>query len=620
MRGAAEFNRVDLNLFKRVQDITLAHATTRRTLTNVNDRLINPLTLGKQELAPEIHAAAKTAALGLQRDVISRLFVLPDLPAKVLLYANEALDRTQELGAFGLTNIGARPAQEDRIELFAHDGKKYFLLADGMHQAGGIASATAVKKLREAIVGGNKLEDAVQSLNQEIVAKQAELGQGEKPMGTTILAVEIDGARLNGFYIGNSLAQIFGQEQSFLLTRPHVSQVKIEDAARRQLGITEDEVQEVLEGPAPFFHTRVIDAFIASATEQSTIVYALGVQLPPEGKFAKFSYNLAPGDRVLLNSDGLCLSVEESRPIVTKKDATLRETAEELLARCLSKKQEQGIGPDNISFILIEQPNPNEAATRMVDLPPAEPERGEGTTMRTIEAEHLLAQELARRQQAEARSAVLAHFRSLVKTFEENRDRIAGVLDEAHADEVMLDFEVRTTEELIAKAKTKLGDLQRRYEITCEQIEARYSQLPEGESPFSATKLDELQQRLAAATRPKNIEAIKRMITEHEKMVADFAESRQKTKGRELARAKAVYEADSAQPKLGVAALESENLTTARRQLQQVRDNITQLTAQSETLIADFRAQKALFDEFFSGAESLAQAFQRLETSIGKIE
>jgi len=112
------------------------------------------------------------------------------------------------LAAHGVTHTGRRQINEDSMLVDLPLG--LFVVADGMggHNAGEVASAIAVHTIHESlkealVVSGGTLADGIELANSEVL-KAAETEPGYAGMGTTVVAMFIDGNRALFASVGDS--------------------------------------------------------------------------------------------------------------------------------------------------------------------------------------------------------------------------------------------------------------------------------------------------------------------------------------------------------------------------------------------------------------------------------
>ena len=225
----------------------------------------------------------------------------------------------------GLTDVGrVRPGNEDayvaRPPLFA--------VADGLggHQAGEVASTTALESLqdhspRTADVAA--LDSAVRAANAAVI-EAARDGKGRTGMGTTLTAVVVDGLRLAVAHVGDSRAYLLHDGALARVTQDHSM---VADMIR-QGTLTEDESR---------YHPN-----------RSVITRALGTD--PGVTPDVFETRAAPGDRLLLSTDGLHGQVSDVE--ITDILRSSRTPAE--AARTLVDAANAAGGADNVTVVVVD--------------------------------------------------------------------------------------------------------------------------------------------------------------------------------------------------------------------------------------------------------------------------
>lgn len=117
---------------------------------------------------------------------------------------------------------GRRPYQED--SLFADalsDGRILVAVADGMggHAAGEVASSLALETLKASLEAGIELGEAFRLANQQVHAKSKE--PGKQGMGTTLVAVVVDGGTYRVGNVGDSRGYLLDGQGIRRLTEDH---------------------------------------------------------------------------------------------------------------------------------------------------------------------------------------------------------------------------------------------------------------------------------------------------------------------------------------------------------------------------------------------------------------
>ncbi len=244
------------------------------------------------------------------------------------------------LETFGRTDVGrVRPTNQDAYLCGRlSDQTMFAVVCDGMGGASGgnVASAIAVRVISDRIVDGyrdgmsgnsvhNMLESAISAANVEIY--DAAMADPElRGMGTTVVAVIVDGAQAYIAHVGDSRAYRLSAGAAVMeqITKDHsVVQDMVEKGQLTQ--------SEARNHPRKHFITR-----------------ALGVEATVECDYLE--YALAEGDGLLICSDGLTNMVE-TEEIRRLAAATPQD---ELADRLIAAANMNG-GSDNITVVLMLQ-------------------------------------------------------------------------------------------------------------------------------------------------------------------------------------------------------------------------------------------------------------------------
>ncbi|MGH9012947.1 MAG: Stp1/IreP family PP2C-type Ser/Thr phosphatase, partial [Acidimicrobiia bacterium] len=207
---------------------------------------------------------------------------------------------------------------DDRMGLFA--------VADGMggHQAGEVASATALEALRAAVASGEPIRDAIDRANEAVLERSAG-DERLRGMGTTMTAgtLAAGGTLLLG-HVGDSRAYLARDGELTQVTEDHSL---VEEMVRR--GELTPEQAEV--------HPR-----------RSVITRALGIE--PGVEVDLYPVELHEGDRMLLCSDGLTTMIraEEIAAILRGEPDPQR------AANTLVEAANAAGGEDNITVLVID--------------------------------------------------------------------------------------------------------------------------------------------------------------------------------------------------------------------------------------------------------------------------
>jgi PPM family protein phosphatase len=187
------------------------------------------------------------------------------------------------LAAYGVTHQGRRSTNEDAWLVDLDLG--LLVVADGMggHNAGEVASALAVKVIREAFESGDPpsqdlLTHAVQLANERILTAASEQ-PAHSGMGTTVVAVLVIDER--AFYTS------VGDSRVYLWRGGHLTQLTRDDSW----------LAETLEGEAEQPHD------IGSHPMRHVLTKVVGLR--PELHASVAECPLGAGDALLLCSDGV---------------------------------------------------------------------------------------------------------------------------------------------------------------------------------------------------------------------------------------------------------------------------------------------------------------------------
>ena len=206
---------------------------------------------------------------------------------------------------------------DPRLQLYA--------VADGMggHQAGEVASATALEALRAAVASGFAVGESVTRANAAVFEKASD-DDALTGMGTTVTALVPDGAQITIGHVGDSRAYLFRNGELRQLTDDH--------------SLVEELVRE----------GRITEEQAAVHPQRSIITRALGVDPDVEVDVATLS--LQHADRVLLCSDGLTTMLR------TEEIATIlrRETDPTRCANALVDAANDAGGEDNITAVVVD--------------------------------------------------------------------------------------------------------------------------------------------------------------------------------------------------------------------------------------------------------------------------
>ena len=228
------------------------------------------------------------------------------------------------------THVGLkRKINEDSI--LVETGRGLWAVADGMggHEAGEVASAAVVNALRD-LRDSSSLDDfaaqAIESLrrvNGDLIQLAHKI-DSERTIGTTVVALAIDGDRFRCLWAGDSRAYWLRGGEIMRLSRDHSLVQDLVDA-----GMLKPEEAEGHEN-------------------SNVITRAVGVREMLE--VDSVSGDALEGDIFLLASDGLTRVVDDKEIADELNGGSLEQAAEKLL----EKVMERG-APDNVSLIIVRK-------------------------------------------------------------------------------------------------------------------------------------------------------------------------------------------------------------------------------------------------------------------------
>ena len=222
----------------------------------------------------------------------------------------------RDVGSVSRSHVGRiRKVNEDRV--LDRPDLALWAVADGMggHSAGDVAAETAIAELER---WGERRETP--RLNAAMLRAHARVlavtgGKG----GTTLVAMAVAGGEAHICWAGDSRAYLIRAGRLRQLTRDHSL------------------VQQLLDAG-------LIDASAARTHPQANVVTsALGTGIAP--LIESITIPIAPGDRVLLCSDGVSRSLRDDE---VAGDVALPVLADGLIAAALDRD-----GSDNASLVLV---------------------------------------------------------------------------------------------------------------------------------------------------------------------------------------------------------------------------------------------------------------------------
>jgi PPM family protein phosphatase len=271
-----------------------------------------------------------------------------------------------ELSFAAATDVGRqRNHNEDN---FLIDKKlQLFIVADGMggHAAGEVASSITVHQVRDAVYANRDLVDRFRAGDPDVQAvellqvlehaiqdacgtvyNRAQTEQEKRGMGTTASVLLIAGApgRLRGFiaHVGDSRIYLARQSQCHQLTEDHSLMNELVKRGKIK-------PEEFESSPYKQF--------------KNAVTRAVGVYASVE--VDTFDFDILPGDRFLLCSDGMYAYLEEEELPGLLSQGDVDEVPRDLVERA-----NRGGGHDNITAVIVRvnEAAPAEAGERVIEV------------------------------------------------------------------------------------------------------------------------------------------------------------------------------------------------------------------------------------------------------------
>ena len=204
-----------------------------------------------------------------------------------------------------------------------------WLVADGMggHEYGEVASALARETIVREIRQGTSLAQAIRIADEEII-RASKRRSDTLPMGTTVVAVRVQGNRFEVAWVGDSRAYLWRDGQLAQLSHDH------------------SYVQELIsQGAITVDQAR-------THPHRNVVTQALGVTDPQSLNVETLSGELRPGMQLLLCRDGLTEEVDDGNisQVLSHSECSAQECVDGLVAAALD-----GGGSDNITVVLVRR-------------------------------------------------------------------------------------------------------------------------------------------------------------------------------------------------------------------------------------------------------------------------
>ncbi len=254
-----------------------------------------------------------------------------------------------ELTFAAATDIG-RQRMHNEDNFLIDKRLRLFLVADGMggHAAGEVASSIAVHEIRDAVNKSRDLIDRYRAEHPSVQAYEilqvlehaiqtacgavharAQAEQDKRGMGTTatVLLIAGLGDKLHGFiaHVGDSRVYLARQSQCHVLTEDH----SLMNELIRRGKITRDQIEQ-----SPYKQYR------------NAVTRAVGVYSSVE--VDTFDFDILPGDRFLLCTDGLYGYLSDGTLPSTLADGEIKDVPQKLIDLANA-----GGGHDNITAVVV---------------------------------------------------------------------------------------------------------------------------------------------------------------------------------------------------------------------------------------------------------------------------
>lgn len=224
-----------------------------------------------------------------------------------------------------VTHVGnVRQHNEDAYRIDAEHN--FGVLADGMggHEGGEIASRIVVECVCDELRKGRAMADALVQAHHA-VRKAADNGEGKPGMGSTALALRIDGADFEIVWVGDSRAYLWNGEKLTQVTKDHSL------------------VQTLVDGGS------ITPAEARVHPKRNYITQAIGMSDMQTMEVGRVQGKLYQGQQLLLCSDGLSGEVSDAEMAEILKLELNEKQKTDLL---IQKSLDNG-GADNVTVLLV---------------------------------------------------------------------------------------------------------------------------------------------------------------------------------------------------------------------------------------------------------------------------
>ncbi len=231
---------------------------------------------------------------------------------------------------FGSSTHTGRVRELNEDHFVADPAAGLWLVADGMggHECGEVASRIVSEFIQHEVRRGVPLAVALESAHRAVLHAGAE-GMGKPGMGSTAVAVQLDGHRFELGWVGDSRGYLWNGTDLKQLTRDHSYVQQLIDS-----GVLSPEEA-------------------ASHPQRNYVTQALGAAGLDQVEVDILEGSLCQGEQLLLCSDGLTGELQDSAIAQVLADPG---TEQEKVERLIELALEQG-GTDNITVVLLSAPD-----------------------------------------------------------------------------------------------------------------------------------------------------------------------------------------------------------------------------------------------------------------------
>lgn len=231
---------------------------------------------------------------------------------------------------FGNSSHAGRVRELNEDRFVADPAAGLWLVADGMggHECGEVASRIVSEFVQHEVRRGVPLAVALESAHRAVL-RAASQGMGKPGMGSTVVAVQLDGDRFELGWVGDSRGYLWNGVELMQLTRDHTL------------------VQQLIDSGA------LSPEDAARHPHRNYVTQALGAVGLDEVEVDTREGRLYQGEQLLLCSDGLTGELEDSCIAeVLGGGGSEQEKVDQLIELALEKG-----GTDNITVVLLSAPD-----------------------------------------------------------------------------------------------------------------------------------------------------------------------------------------------------------------------------------------------------------------------